>query len=984
MLYPRFVFTIAALVLLASMPHESGAQSPTLKGEWTKSKAGGVHETISIRGTRNRNNPLRRQLAEPFTGDQLYVHFRLIYDVANLDSPAEGDGEFFVLWCDDKDGGDGAVHAGAAPNVGVHVDGQRNKFMARFKSNEQRFSNIELKGGQEYRVIARLAKTTPGVENPYDQLSLWVDPTYHQRESPDVTASNPQAVSTIEWFGFSTGAKTEPQDRIEVSDIRVATSWREALGLPAATKAPAMNADAVMPQVTKQTVDFATNVLPILKQHCFQCHAGDDPEAGLRLDVVDEVLNQVTPHDGLGSHLISLLRSKDDDKRMPPPSDAPLDDQSIETLITWIDEGLAWDEHRLPIPTPSTDHWAFQPIQRPSVPEPDKGQWVRTPIDTFIADAHQQKGLSAANVATPASLARRISLGLTGLPPDQLPGNVDTHEYADQLVEELLSTVQYGERWGRHWLDLARFGESNGHQHNRDRPYAWRYRDYVVQSFVDDLPFDQFVRQQIAGDETEFSTNSLIATGFLAAARYSGNELDEEIQRNDILVDIVNTTAESILGVTMACAQCHTHKFDPFSIRDYYRFQAFFSRGQPANIVLQSEPEMAEQLISARWEMFDDVHARVTARRRKAGTPEPVLVIPKSVVGAMKGTERELFQQLEDKIQELPQTWGWHSPGSTSTPLVVAPHEMRWPLPRDPETIRSTPTFIRVRGEVKSHGPEVQPGWPAVFGPSPDQLAKPRTALADWLTSADNPLTARVWVNRIWQWHFGVGLVATSGDFGTQGAKPSHPRLLDWLASELMESGWSTKHIHRLILNSNTYRQSADFTAANQQIDPDNRMLWCWRPHRLEAEAIRDSILTVAGALDTQVGGPSVPAKLATESRRRSIYLQQKRDRMPEDLMLFDAANGVNTCSRRRVSTVSLQPLYLMNSDFVNEMAQAFAARVRNESTSKSEYVQNVFRIALARDANEEEKKRSAKYLEDHTLESFCLAIMNLSEFIYQ
>ena len=432
----------------------------------------------------------------------------------------------------------------------------------------------------------------------------------------------------------------------------------------------------------------------------------------LRLDALDEVLNQLVPHSSAASHLIAVL-DQSSDTRMPPIDDGrrALLPQEVEILATWIDEGVYWDESLLPTPQPATDHWAFQTIVRPAIPIVDAIHWVRTPVDAFIAQQHEELGVKPAHVASPDVLRRRICLDLTGLPPEvETFSERDRQLAADGLIEQLLASPAYGERWGRHWLDVARWAESNGHQHNRDRPYAWRYRDYVVRSFNENKPFDQFVREQIAGDElTPTTKDRLVGTGFLAAARYSGNELDKQIQRNDILVDVVNTTTNAFLGVTFECAQCHTHKFDPFTLRDYYRMQAFFTRGMPGNVVLERQ-SIAKPLIESRWSLFDSVHARLVKNKRKRGVPELVLVIPKSVVSGMSSSERDAFNELDSQIAEFPQAWAWHGAKEN---IVTAPFEMRWPLPRGREALANLKTYMKLRGDIAMLGPEVEPGWPA-------------------------------------------------------------------------------------------------------------------------------------------------------------------------------------------------------------------------------------------------------------------------------
>lgn len=957
--------------------------------EWTMSQAGGVSQWFEIRGTGKRNNPLRRQLNQRFDGDQFFVRFQLRYNAASIDTPADGNGEFLVLWIDEQDGGDAAGHSGGIPNIGIHVNQNKNAFMARFSSASETFGDVELEGDRVYNVLACLSRSTPGSGNRYDQLRVWIDPKITEEAKPTIRSIGKDAIQSIHWIGFSTGGKTEPDDRISVSEVSVATSWLESFGLTLEidrenkpkTTSPPPQVPSSNPAKT-QTVDFRKEVYPILRDHCFECHSGEDSESGIRLDSYDEILNQVSPRDAKSSHLIALIESSDPTVQMPPPNTAAskVSDKQIKVLRRWIDEGVSWDQKLLPSPVLDSDHWAFQPLTVPHPPTTKPNARARSPIDAFIQRKQNALGTASAKSADWATLQRRISLDLTGLPPSAFPDLelANSHEQLDRCIDKLLASQAYAERWGRHWLDLARWGESNGHQHNRSRPHAWRYRDYVIDSFRTDKPYDLFIREQIAGDELPAASQSLQATGFLAAARYSGNELDKEIQRNDILVDVVNATAQTFLGMTMGCAQCHTHKFDPITIRDYYRFQAFFTRGQPGNLLLTRNVPDAKSWTTTRQQLLASVRARIVQKKRLAGIPEPILVTPTTIVASLNPTERQAYKDLETAIASVPQVWGWTGANSQTT---VAPHEMRSPLPNDRAAIGSLKTFIRIRGDVKSVGPEVNPGWPAAFGPTPESVDS-RTDLAAWMGSPDNPLTARVWVNRIWQWHFGTGIVKTSGDFGTQGTAPTHPELLDWLANELIDSGWSTQHIHRLILQSATYRQSDAFSKPHFDLDPECTTLWRWTPRRLESEAIRDSALFVAGKLEQTDGGPSVPDTADSDSFRRSVYLQQERERIAESLTLFDSPPALSTCSRRRTSTVSLQPLYLLNSEFMQNVSQAFADRLR-KSTDESDYAAAAIRIALGRNAESEEVERLNEFLSENSLESLCLAVLNLSEFLY-
>ena len=633
----------------------------------------------------------------------------------------------------------------------------------------------------------------------------------------------------------------------------------------------------------------------------------------------------------------------------------------------------------------TTDHWSFLPVEKPDIPTPEGSGWVRTPVDAFILDALERAEISHAPLASNTALTRRISLVLTGLPPkDVVPS-----DQLDAYIDTLLGSQAYGERWGRHWLDVARWAESNGHQHNRPRAHAWRYRDWVIDSFVAGKPYDQFLREQIAGDEiAPFHPDHVIATGFLAAARYSGNELDKAIQRNDILVDITNTTAKAFLGLTMECAQCHDHFFDPVTQWDYYHLMAYFAKGQPGDVILEpSHPEI-EEAVSNRWGLFESVRSRVVERKRAAGTPEPVLVIPKSVPGAMTPVEKRTFAIIESKISDLPKAWAYYSPVTSPHDLEFAPTAIRWPLPFQKESLETVETRFLDRGNVTSTGPVVAPRWPQVFGgfESEEDRSHSRSELADWLTGPEHPLTARVWVNRIWQWHFGRGLVETSGDFGVAGAKPSHPELLDWLATELIESGWNTQHIQRLILRSNTFRQGSQFSDNASQRDPGNELLWRWTPRRLEAEAIRDSILAISGSLDESAGGPSIALASADQSTRRSLYLEQRRDNLPHQQMLFDSADALTSCAKRRVSTVSLQPLWLMNNPVIARETVQIANQLEPATDSEapsSSAIHDAFQRILLRDPTDEERIALEELTEGTSLEEAIAVLFNLNEFLY-
>jgi hypothetical protein len=660
---------------------------------------------------------------------------------------------------------------------------------------------------------------------------------------------------------------------------------------------------------------------------------------------------------------------------MPPDGDDPLSDQQIAMLAAWIDQGMKWDHTLLPTPRRESDHWAFQPITRPDIPKSADASWITNPIDAFVAKGHTDAGLIHAKEAAFSTLRRRLHLDLIGLPPVATNGDTNdsiatvpaTDAEYEQLVEQLLGSPHYGERWGRYWLDLARWAESQGYQHDFVRPYAWRYRDYVIDAFNKDKPYDRFLKEQLAGDELQpYSDQNLIATGFLGAARISGNQEDDDIQRNDVLVDIVNATGSVMLGLTLECAQCHNHKFDPISQRDYYRLQAFFVNGQLGNLSLRDQ-DVENPTDMQRW-------------------------IPKPAYDFYAKEVKSLVKKRLFTPTEQPHTWGYLSAATGDKDIQRYSVVNRRPIPWQPTALRQAEAKMLIRGDASSLGPAVSAGWPEVLGHTPSSLGpQPRSTLADWMADPQNPLVARVWVNRIWQHHFGTGIVATASDFGIEGAAPSHPQLLDWLARELIDSGWSTKHIHRLIVTSSTYRQERKHNVSNATRDPDNRLLWNWPRRRLEAEAIRDSALVTTGELDRTLGGVSIPPEREEKNLRRTIYLFQQRSSMPGVMAMFDAPSGVASCSRRSVSTVALQPLYLLNSQFMTRRAKALADIVAQAAGSHVDrQVQVAFERALGRSPEEDELQMARLILtstprnEDLSqLTQLCHALLNLNEFVY-
>jgi hypothetical protein len=800
---------------------------------------------------------------------------------------------------------------------------------------------------------------------------------------------------------------------------------------------------AKLPPAAARAVDFKADVYPLLKARCFRCHEGARAVSGERLDDRADILGEAdgkplaVAGKSAESLLVHAVAGALPDKVMPPEGER-LSAAEVGILRAWIDQGLAWDDSLLPPPGAATAHWAFQPVARPEPPAVANAGWVRTPVDAFIAREHEARGLKPVPEASRRTLIRRLSLDLTGLPPSPEEAEAfaadSSPRACEELVERLLASPAYGERWGRHWLDVARFAETEGYENNNLRPFAWRYRDYVVKCFNEDRPFDRFLTEQLAGDELlPYSDENLIATGFLAAARLSGNEQDKAKQRNDMLVDVTNAAASAFLGLTLGCAQCHNHKFDPLTQRDYYRFQGYFVRGQVTNVLLEdpdlwrvyeaaipaeytaaetlreavlargrdrareeARQKLAPELAAALATPFD---RRAAAERELAARAERELAVPKEKAEqAVPEEDRKLYEELKKKVEALakelpakPQTWAFYSPATSPTPVKTLPIKGDYALPYEPEELKKTSLRLLIRGDPARPGPEVDAGPPAVFGEPAPGKAVPgtRRALAEWLTHPAHPLTARVWANRVWQYHFGHGLVREAGDFGVQSPRPVHGELLDWLASELVQSGWSTRHLHRLIVLSSAYRQSSIDDAGNARIDPENDLLWRWSARRLEAEAIRDLTLAASGELDRTAGGPAAPA--GEEALRRSLYLLQKRDGFPEMQALFDGPPAGESCARRHVSTVALQPLYLLNSAFLTGRAAAFAGRVaRAAGDDLAGRAAAAFRLALGRPPERPEMDAALAYFAadpgapaEATLRRFCQVLLNLNEFVY-
>lgn len=661
---------------------------------------------------------------------------------------------------------------------------------------------------------------------------------------------------------------------------------------------------AVLPMIVSRAAaaDYLRDIKPLFRERCASCHGSLKQKGDLRLDA-----GRLIPS---GSHAEILLRlaSDDKDERMPPQG-ARLSPQQIALVREWLEAGAPYPPDEAP-PKAPREHWSFQKVKRPPVPSSIHSH----PLDAFLF------GQNAAPTRAPdRALLRRLHLDLTGLPP----APAEQQEFVRKpdfaaAVDNLLSRAEYGERWARHWLDVARYADSNGYERDAEKPFVWRYRDYVIEAFNSDKPFDRFILEQLAGDELpDSSLETHIATGFLRLGHWDDEPADPSTDRYDQLDDIVSTTGQAFLGLTIGCARCHDHKFEPLTTRDYYSLVSIF---QPLE------------------------------RPRKGRTE---LTVP-------------IFET---------EVYAWRE-ASTKTPE----------------------SFVLVRGSATRPGERVGPAVPAILaGEQPgfpvvgEKTSGRRLGLARWIASDHNPLTARVIVNRVWQQHFGEGLVSTANDFGLMGALPSNSALLDWLADWFMhDARWSIKRLHRLLLSSSAWQ------AAKRDGSPV-------RYQRLEAEAIRDSILAVSGQLNPKRSGPAFrpPIPLAAieantdkssvwkpaaepEASRRSIYAFIKRGLLVPMFETFDFADTVSSCPKRQVTTVAPQSLTLFNGDFANGQARHFAERLRREAGDDAQkQIVLAWHLALSREPSASELVKMKAFLASESLEQLCRVILNLNEFIY-
>ncbi|MBI3836703.1 MAG: PSD1 domain-containing protein [Planctomycetia bacterium] len=733
-----------------------------------------------------------------------------------------------------------------------------------------------------------------------------------------------------------------------------------------------------MPPPVSRPIDFGRDIRPLLARHCYACHGPDAQEGGLRLDQKAAAAAggqsgpEFTPGKSADSRLVRFVAGANDEQIVMPPEGGRLAAEEIGLLRAWIDQGAVWPE-AAPGSAAASGHWAFLRPVRPPVPAVKNGAWVRNEIDAFVLAKLESQNIEPSPEADRPTLIRRLSLDLTGLPPS--PEEV-AHFVADRdpdayehLVDRLLASPHFGERWARHWLDLARYADSSGYEFDAPRS-MWRYRDWVINAVNRDLPFHQFVIEQIAGDVLGGATvDQTIASGFHCNAMLDPN------LRWEAVLDQVNTTGTVFLGLTVGCAQCHNHKFDPLSQREYFALYAFFDSASINEFELATTAEKTAR---------DAAQGRVDALMKRRSEYEATL--RESLAAWESGLSVEDRGKLPPPARAaISTTSGERSADQISKLVAVraagdSQHqamsreidERSKEVPKLPSTLamRTEPreTRLFVRGNPDRPGDAIAPGVPAFLHPLAKVERPTRLDLARWLVAPENPLVARVTVNRWWQSYFGLGLVETANDFGVQTPPPLHQPLLDWLATEFMARGWSAKEIHQLIVCSATYRQSSRARPELDAVDPNNRLLARQRRLRVEAEVIRDLSLTAGGLLATKLGGPSVfpyQAEGVLDDRatkaswtispgedryRRGLYTWTWRLTPHPMLALFDAPDASMACTRRDRSNTPVQALTLLNDPTFVECARGLARRLlEHPADDDRKRLVRVFRICLGR-----------------------------------
>lgn len=809
--------------------------------------------------------------------------------------------------------------------------------------------------------------------------------------------------------------------------------------------ADAQNDDSKAQMLAAREMFFENEVRPLLAQSCIKCHGSEKQEGGLRLDSLDHMLAggesgpAIAPGAVADSLIVSAIRYQDFE--MPPSGQ--LSPEAQQVIETWIEQGAVWPKHseagielrgRSGITDEDKKYWAFSPLKTPKIPNlatSPQASRARTPIDSFIIEQLDASKLRLAPEADARTLLRRIYFDLVGVPPtieemETFLDNDDPQAY-EKLVDRLLDDSRYGEKWARHWLDLVRYAESDGFNQDAYRSNAYLYRDWLIESLNSDKPYDQMVLEQIAGDELDpNNTSYLAATGFLRHWIYEYNQRDVRTQWSNILNDLTDVTGEVFFGLGVGCARCHDHKFDPILQRDYYRLQASFASFRPRDdrMLVPAEEVIAYNQRLAKWE-----NATAEIRKKIAAIEDPIKksiedkAIEKFPIDVRPLLRKPKSQRsgLEEQIGHLAhlQTLEeWNKLDFTKS--LKGEQKEKWEAlqaelkaydslkPKKPLTVMSAgnietsppPTVI------PSKSPEPQSIAPAafeVFGAASlaswngdDKPEGRRTALAHWINSPENPLPHRVIVNRIWQFHFGTGLVQNASDFGRLGVPPTHPELLDWMATWFIENGRSFKQLHRMIVTSSTYRQASKNPADDLHgttIDLANQLLWHYPSRRLEAEQIRDAMLVSSGKMDWTAGGPAAEH----DSFRRSVYTKIKRNKPNAMLVTFDAPDGNASIAKRNVTTTPIQSLLLANFEWPLTLAATMSQTVQRESSERAEQIKLMYWRCLQRAPTQNELDRAIAFVGQISdekvsgeglktsdgLSDLCHVLFNSSEFLY-
>lgn len=775
--------------------------------------------------------------------------------------------------------------------------------------------------------------------------------------------------------------------------------------------------------LAEEPVDYLQQVKPLLASRCGKCHGAETQKSGLRVDTAALLRSGGDSGPALSDDprepalLVQALTAAGGVSKMPPKGEPELTAAEVALITRWVVEGAKApaDETVATRQRRTSTHWAFQSIRRPAVPEPALPGWGRTPVDAFVVRELVEQGLTPSAEADRLTLLRRVSLDLTGLLPT--PAEVDawladsSPAAYEHLVDRLLASPHYGERWGRHWLDAARYADSNGFTIDSARD-IWKYRDWVISAVNRDLPFDQFVLEQLGGDLLEnASLDQKIATGFHRNTLVNEEGgTDPEQFRVEAVVDRVNTTGTVLMGLSIGCAQCHDHKYDPVSQREYYQLFAFFNTCDEPKLEVPTPEQIADNAMAKRDDIRRQVKELEQAFQAKKdefqkdldaweakvkGQPEVRDKLPRLVANAIN---LNLAMRTPADLKELAEYYKALPEAKEKYPELVKVAELKAAEPKFTTTLvmqeRKQPreTFVHVRGDFLRKGAKVSPETPEVFPPWNEALPRNRVGLSRWLTSPDNPLTARVMVNRVWQKYFGRGLVETENDFGLQGTRPSHPELLDWLASEFMQptaamespaaTPWSLKRLHKLIVLSSVYRQAS--TARPDVVARDPNNLWLARQSRfrLDAEIVRDAALSASGLLSAKVGGPSVAppqpegvfaftqvnkawnVPTDTDRFRRAMYTYLWRSAPFPGLTVFDFPDSNTACTRRNRSNTPLQSLTLANDVAFVEFAQGFAARILKDGGSDDAgRLRFAVKAALSRTPTDRELERLTDYL---------------------